>query len=111
MSQVVLISLTTLEALSHAPCVYGAYMHIPKESGERWAGYGHQTRYLWVKNNSGAECQVEQSTQGAWFGPRTLWLRAQTPAKRDVVNKRLCLCSAHESLSLHHKQSTKRTQT
>ena len=61
MSQVVLISLTTLEALSHAPCVYGAYMHIPKESGERWAGYGHQTRYLWVKRT--AELNAKLSNQ------------------------------------------------
>ena len=85
MSQVVLISLTTLEALSHAPSIYGAYMRIPKESGERWAGYGHQTIYLWVKRM--AELNAKLSNQ----------------LIRDY--------SAHESLSLHHKQSTKRTQT
>ena len=71
MNQVVLISLTTLEALSHAPCIYGAYMRIPKESGERWAGYGHQTRYLWVKRI--AELNAKLSNQlkerGSVHGP------------------------------------------
>ena len=70
--QVALISLATLEALSHAPCIYGAYMCIPKESGERWAGYGHQTRYLWVKKET-AELNAKLSNQlkerGSVHGP------------------------------------------
>ena len=86
-----LISLTTLEALSHAPSIYGAYMRIPNESGKRWAGYGHQTIYLWVKRI--AELNAKLSNQlkerGTIHWPFGLTNVLKSPNSRK---KRLYVC-------------------
>ena len=86
MDQVVPISLTTLVGLEpctkHMWCIHAYSQRVWWALGRLWSW----TRYLWVKKNSGAECQVEQSTQGAWFGPRTLWLWVQSPLKIPLLS-------------------------